>query len=87
MAPLYIAIELQGAVLLAIVSGTFALSQAVHLFRKICDTATKHDVNKVTADSLVVDGTLSTIDSYHLGVCNGGTRHSTANEREVCVCR
>lgn len=40
----------------------------MHLFQKVCDIASDKEVNKVIVDSLVVEGTLSTIDRYQLGV-------------------
>ncbi len=65
---LHIDIKLQGGVLLVTASGKVAFDVALRLLKQVCDTAKKKEVNKILVNSLAVDGGLSTLERYSLGV-------------------
>src|SRR5260221_3470346 len=65
---LHIDIELQGGVLLVTASGKVAFDVALRLLKQVCDTAKEKEVNKILVNSLAVDGGLSTLERYSLGV-------------------
>ena len=61
-------IELQGRLLLVTVSGSVTVDAGLRLFKQVCDTAAENRVNKILANALAVDGTLSTFERYRWGV-------------------
>jgi hypothetical protein len=65
---LHIDIELQGGLLLVTASGNLTIDAALRLLKQVCDTAKKKEVNKILVNSLAVDGELSTLERYRLGV-------------------
>ena len=65
---LHIDIELQGGLLLVTGSGTWALDAALRALKQFCDTAKEKGVNKILVNNLAMDGELSTMERYRLGV-------------------
>jgi hypothetical protein len=65
---LHIEIELAGGVLLVTASGTETFDPALRLLKQILDTAAERQVNKILVNGLAVDGELSTVDRYRLGI-------------------
>jgi hypothetical protein len=65
---LYIDIELQGGLLLVTAHGSLAFDAALRLLKQVCDTAAEKQVNKILVNGLAVDGELSTVERYSLGV-------------------
>jgi hypothetical protein len=65
---LYIDIELQGGLLLVTAHGNLAFDAALRLLKQVCDTAAEKQVNKILVNGLAVDGELSTVERYSVGV-------------------
>jgi hypothetical protein len=61
-------IESQEGLLLVTASGTFAFDGALRLLKQICDTANEKGVRKILVNGLSIDGELSTLERYSLGV-------------------
>jgi hypothetical protein len=65
---LRIDMELQGGLLLVTLSGDAALDAALRVFKQAFDTAKEKGVSKILVNALAVDGVLSTLERYRLGV-------------------
>ena len=65
---LHIDIEVQKELLLVTVTGSAAYDAVLRLFKQIFDTAAEKQVNKILVNGLAVDGELSTVERYSLGV-------------------
>lgn len=65
---LHIDIELQGGLLLVNASGNFTFDAALRLLKEACDRAKEKEVNKILVNCLAMDGELTTIERYNLGV-------------------
>jgi len=65
---LHIDIELQGGLILVTARGNLAFDAALRLLKQVCDTAAEKQVNKILVNSLSVDGELSTLERYQIGV-------------------
>ena len=65
---LHIHIESQEGLLLVTASGSLAFDVALRLLKQVFDTATEKQVNKILVNGLAVDGKLSTLERYSLGV-------------------
>jgi len=61
-------IELDGALLFVTATGTLAYDATLRLLKQVCDTAADRQVNKILVNGLALDGELSTMERYHLGV-------------------
>ncbi len=48
--------------------GTLAFDATLRLLKQVCDTAAEKQVNKILVNSLAVDGDLTTLERYQLGV-------------------
>jgi hypothetical protein len=49
-------------------SGNLAFDAALRLLKQVCDTAKEKEVNKILVNALAVDGKISTLERYRLGV-------------------
>ena len=65
---LHIDIELQGELLLVTATGSAAYDAALRLLKQVFDTAAEKQVNKIFVNTLAVEGELSPLERYHLGV-------------------
>ena len=65
---LRIDIELQGGLMLVTARGNLAFDAALRLLKQVCDTAAEKQVNKILVNSLAVDGVLTTMERYQIGV-------------------
>jgi hypothetical protein len=65
---LRIDIELRAALLFVTATGTLAYDAALRLLKQVCDTAAEKHVTKILVNALAVDGTLTTMERYHIGV-------------------
>ncbi len=65
---LHIDFELQGELLLVTATGRLAYAPALRLLKQVCDTAADRQVNKILVNGLALDGKLSTMERYHVGV-------------------
>jgi len=61
-------IEVKGEVLLVTASGSVAYAPAFRLLKQVFDIAAEKQVNKILVNSFTVDGELSQLERYHLGV-------------------
>ena len=65
---LRIDIELRGSLLFVTATGSLAYDAALRLLKQVCDTAADRQVNKILVNGLALDGKLSTMERYHVGV-------------------
>jgi dihydroxyacetone kinase len=65
---LVIEIEVQEGLLLVTASGTLAFDAALRLLKQVCDTAAEKRINKILVNGLAMDGELSALERYGLGV-------------------
>jgi hypothetical protein len=65
---LHIDIELEGEILLVTATGSAAYDAALRLLKQVFDTAAEKQVNKILVNNLSVEGDLSPLARYHLGV-------------------
>jgi DNA-binding response OmpR family regulator len=65
---LHIDIEIQRGVLLVTARGNLAFDAALRLLKQVCDTAKENEVHKILVNALALDGELSTLERYNLGV-------------------
>ncbi len=65
---LQIDIELQGGLMLVTARGTLAFDAVLRILKQVCDTAAEKQVKKILVNSLAVDGDLTTLERYQLGV-------------------
>jgi len=64
----HIDIETQGELLLVTASGTIAFDSASRLLKQVFDTAAEKQVSKILVNCLAVEGKLSTLERYDLGI-------------------
>jgi hypothetical protein len=60
--------ELQRGLLLVTLRGDAVLDAALRLFKQMFDTAKEKGVSKILVNALAVNGELSTLERYRLGV-------------------
>jgi hypothetical protein len=65
---LHIDVELQVGLLLVTASGSLAFDAALRLLKQVLDTAAEQQVNRILVNCLALDGELSTLERYSLGV-------------------
>ena len=65
---LHIEVVLDGEILLVTVTGIVGYDPALRLYKQIFDTAAEKQVNKILVNTLAMDGNLSPLERYHLGV-------------------
>ena len=65
---LHIVAALQQDILLVTVTGSVGYDLALRLYKQTFDTAAEKQVNKMLVNTLAMDGGLSPLESYYLGV-------------------
>ena len=60
-------IEVQGSLLLVVLSGEVSFNQAWDVLKQAYDTALEKHVNRIVVDSLGVESRLTTFERYRLG--------------------
>jgi hypothetical protein len=65
---LHFDIEIKGRLLLATASGGLTLDEALRFLKQVLDAAAEKQVNNIMVNSLAVDGELSTLERYSLGM-------------------
>jgi hypothetical protein len=65
---LHIDVVLQQEILLITVTGSVGYDPALRVYKQMFDTAAEKQVNKILVNTLAMDGHLSPLESYHLGV-------------------
>lgn len=65
---LHIDVVLQGEILRVTVTGSVGYDPALRLYKQMFDTAAEKQVNKILVNTLAMDGDLSPLERYHLGV-------------------
>ena|SRR5262245_37450233 len=64
---LRLSIEVQGALLLAVVDGQLSFDASWDVLKQTYDTALEKQVNLILFDTLAVEGKLTTFERYRLG--------------------
>jgi len=57
----------KGGVLVATAAGRASLSEAISVFTKACEVAAERGIDQILVDCLLVEGALSTTETYELG--------------------
>jgi len=65
---LYIDIELRDGLLVATARGNLTFDETLRLFKQVFDTAKQNQVSKILVNGLSVEGELSTLERYNLGI-------------------
>jgi hypothetical protein len=65
---LHIVVAQQQDILLVTVTGSVGYDPALRFYKQMFDTAAEKQVNKILVNALAMDGELSPLESYHLGV-------------------
>jgi hypothetical protein len=65
---LQIDVVLRGEILLVTVTGSVGYDPALRLYKQMFDTAAEKHVHKILVNTLAMDGDLSPLERYHLGV-------------------
>jgi hypothetical protein len=65
---LHINIELEAGLLLVTAGGTVAFDAALRLLKQVFNTAVEKQVNAILVNGLALDGKLSTLERYRLGI-------------------
>jgi hypothetical protein len=60
--------ELQGGLLLVTASGSLAFEATLRILKQVCDTAAEKQVKNILVNCLALDGELSTLERYRIGV-------------------
>ena len=65
---LQVDLELDGALLLAVVKGTVStVDETWRILKQICDTALEKHLNRILIDGLGTQGVTTTFDRYYIG--------------------
>src|SRR5262249_8584665 len=65
---LQVALDTDGELLLAVVSGTVSFDAIWRVLKQICDTALQKKLTRILVDTLAAEGVTTTLDRYKLGV-------------------
>ncbi len=65
---LHIDVELQGGLMSVTARGNLTFDATLRLLKQVCDTAAEKQIKKILVNSLAVDGDLTTLERYQLGV-------------------
>src|SRR5262245_1368250 len=65
---LQVALDTDGEFLLAVVSGRVSFDAIWRVLKQICDTALQKKLTRILVDALAVEGVITTLDRYKLGV-------------------
>jgi hypothetical protein len=65
---LHIDVVLHREILLVTITGSVGYDPALRLYKQMFDTAAEKQINKILVNTLTLDGELSPLESYHLGV-------------------
>ena len=60
--------DVDGPLLLAVVTGTASFDDSWHVLKEICDTALEKQVNRILIDGLAVQRVTTAFERYNLGV-------------------
>jgi len=64
---LQVALDTEGELLLAVVSGTVSFDAIWRVLKQICDTALQKRLTRIVVDALAAEGVTTTLDRYKLG--------------------